>query len=66
MLPSGSLVSVVEDTGRDTYLCMFDVPSLPTNTRGMTKEQVHEARKVEFRKSFLMKFGEEYSWKPGS
>lgn len=57
------MVTVVEDTGRDTYLCMLDVPSIPSGIRGMTKEEVHEARKVEFRKSFLIKFGEEYEWK---
>lgn len=61
-LPSGKLVTVVEDTGRDTYICMFDVPDLPNVTARMTKEQVHELRRVEFRKSFLLKFGEEYAW----
>lgn len=56
-------MTVVEDTGRDTYLCMLDVPSIPHSIRGMTKDEVHDARKVEFRKSFLIKFGEEYEWK---
>jgi len=28
----------------------------------MTKEQLHEARKVEFSNKFLIKFGEEVEW----
>lgn len=60
-LPSGKVITVVEDTGRDSYRCMYDVPEVPSFT-GMSKEQLHEARKVEFRKSFLLKFGEEYEW----
>lgn len=64
-LPSGKVVTVVEDTGRDTYLCMYDVPEVP-NMNAMTKDQLHEARKIEFKKSFLIKYGEEFSWKQQS
>jgi hypothetical protein len=61
-LPSGRLVTIVEDTGRDTYLCMYDVPDVP-NMNSMTKDQLHDARKIEFKKSFLIKYGKEYVWK---
>lgn len=60
-LPSGKLVRVVEDTGRGTYKCMYDLPAVESYV-GMTKEELHEARKVEFNKSFLLKFGEEFEW----
>ncbi len=60
-LPSGKLVTVVEDTGRGSYKCMYELPEVNSYT-GMTKEELHEARKVEFSKVFLLKFGLEYEW----
>jgi hypothetical protein len=58
------VVTVVEDTGRGSYLCMYDIP--PEDGRSllrMTKDQIHEAKKIEFNKNFLIKFGEEHKWK---
>jgi hypothetical protein len=40
---------------------MYDLPAVDSYV-GMTKEELHEARKVEFSKSFLLKFGEEVEW----
>jgi hypothetical protein len=40
---------------------MYDLPAVESYV-GMTKEELHEARKVEFNKSFLLKFGEEFEW----
>jgi len=54
-------VTVVEDTGRGSYKCMYELPEVNSYT-GMTKEELHEARKVEFSKVFLLKFGLEYEW----
>ena len=60
-LPSGKVVRVVEETGRGSYRCMYDLPEVESYV-GMTKEQLHEARKVEFSDKFLIKFGEEVEW----
>jgi hypothetical protein len=40
---------------------MYELPEVNSYT-GMTKEELHEARKVEFSKVFLLKFGLEYEW----
>jgi len=44
---------------------MYDVPDVP-KMNALTKDQLHEARKIEFRKVFLLKYGEEFSWKQQS
>jgi hypothetical protein len=55
------VVRVVEETGRGSYRCMYDLPEVESYV-GMTKEQLHEARKVEFSDKFLINFGEEVEW----
>ena len=60
-LPSWKVVRVVEDSGRGTYKCMYDLPEIDSYM-GMTKEELYEARKVEFSKVFLLKFGVEHEW----
>lgn len=50
---------MVEDTGYDSYLCLYDLPEIPLKGE-ISKEQLEEARRVEFRKSFILKHGKEW------
>lgn len=57
-LPSGKVITVIEDTGFDSYLCVYDLPDLSSFV-GYTKAELEDARGVELRKSFILKFGKE-------
>lgn len=52
------MITILEDTGHDSYLCAYDLPDLKSYV-GYTKHQLEEARMVEFKKSFISKFGKE-------
>jgi len=59
LLPSGRVITVIEDTGHDSYLCDYDSPEIPL-VPGMTKEEIEDGRRVEFRKSFILNYGKEW------
>jgi len=50
---------VIEDTGHDSYLCDYDSPEIPL-VPGMTKGEIEDGRRVEFRKSFILNYGKEW------
>lgn len=58
LLPSGKVITILEDTGFDSYLCVYDIPDLKSYIK-YTRQQLEDARRVEFMKSFILKFGKE-------
>ena len=50
---------MIEDTGHDSYLCDYDAPAIPL-VAGMTREEIEDGRRVEFRKSFILNHGKEW------
>lgn len=50
---------MIEDTGHDSYICLYDVPEIKL-VAGMTREEIEEGRHVEFRKSFILNHGKEW------
>lgn len=50
---------MTEDTGYDSYLCLYDMPDVDVLIKMSSKEELEESRKVEFRKSFILKNGKE-------
>lgn len=57
-LPSGKVITILEDTGFDSYLCAYDLPDLKLYVK-YSRAELEDARKVEFMKSFIYKFGKE-------
>ena len=49
---------VLEDTGYDSCICSYEVSNLKDYV-GYTKRELEEALSVEFKKSFIMKYGKE-------
>lgn len=49
---------MIEDTGYDSYLCRYDMPEVE-EIKGLNKKEIEELRQVEFRKSFIWKYGKE-------
>lgn len=63
LLPSGKVVSVVEATGRGTWICMYDAPPIKSSEMiRMTKKDVYDSRRIEFKHEFLIRYGEEIEW----
>lgn len=52
------MITILEDTGFDSFLCAYDLPDLKSYV-GYSKQELEDARKVEFMKSFINKFGKE-------
>jgi hypothetical protein len=52
------VITILEDTGFDSYLCAYDLPDLKSYVR-YSRIELEEARQVEFRKSFILNFGRE-------
>lgn len=57
-LPSGKVITILEDTGFDSYLCAYDLPDLKLYVK-YSRAELEDARKVEFMKNFIYKFGKE-------
>lgn len=57
-LPSGKVITILEETGFDSYLCAYDLPDLKSYV-GYSRIELEEARRVEFMKNFIFKFGKE-------
>lgn len=49
---------MIEDTGYDSYLCVYDMPDMK-DVKGLNKKEIEELRQVEFTKSFIWKYGKE-------
>lgn len=63
LLPSGRTISVVESTGRGTWICMYDAPPVKSSEMiRMTKQDAYDSRRIEFKHEFLIKYGEELEW----
>jgi len=52
------VITVVENTGYDSYLCLYDLPDIES-VKMTSKEELEESRQVEFRKTFILKNGKE-------
>lgn len=52
------MITILEDTGFDSFLCAYDLPDLKLYVR-YSRHELEDARQVEFKKSFIFKFGKE-------
>lgn len=52
------MITILEDTGFDSYLCAYDLPDLKLYVK-YSRAELEDARKVEFMKNFIYKFGKE-------
>mgnify|MGYP006281650011 FL=1 len=57
-LPSGKVITILEDTGFDSYVCAYELTDLKAYV-SYSKQQLDDEIRVEFMKSFINKFGQE-------
>jgi len=52
------VITVLEETGFDSYVCVYELTDVKKYL-GYSRAQLEEELKVEFKKSFIFKYGKE-------